>query len=134
MDSRKIVFKETGVVALGLVICIAAMFGVYALLRMLDQQVLLGGILGGVLALLNFFFMAVGTSLAADKAEAQDVKGGRALLQMSMLLRYMVLFVVLFACARSGLCDAVAMVLPLVFVRPILSFGEFFRKTGDKKR
>lgn len=134
MDSRKIVFKETGVIALGLVICIAAMFGIYALLGWLDREVLLGGILGGVLALLNFFFMAVGTSLAADKAEAQNVKGGKALLQMSMLLRYLVLFVVLFAGARSGYCDAVAMVLPLVFVRPILSFGEFFRKTGDKKQ
>ncbi len=134
MDSRKIVFKETGVIALGLVICITAMFGIYALLGWLDREVLLGGILGGVLALLNFFFMAVGTSLAADKAEAQDVKGGKALLQMSMLLRYLVLFVVLFAGARSGYCDAIAMVLPLVFVRPILSFGEFFRKTGDKKQ
>lgn len=134
MDSRKIVFKETGVIALGLVICVAAMFGIYALLGQLDREVLLGGILGGVLALLNFFFMAVGTSLAADKAEAQDVKGGKALLQMSMLLRYLVLFIVLFAGARSGYCDAIAMVLPLVFVRPILSFGEFFRKTGDKKQ
>ena len=134
MDSRKIVFKETGIVALGLVICIAAMFGIYGLLSWLSRKVLLGGILGGVLALLNFFFMAVGTSLAADKAEAQDVKGGKALLQMSMLLRYLVLFVVLFAGAQSGYCDAIAMVLPLVFVRPILSFGEFFRKTGDKKR
>jgi len=134
MDSRKIVFKETGIVALGLVVCIAAMFGIYALLSLFDWEVLLGGILGGVLALLNFFFMAVGTSLAADKAEAQDVKGGKALLQMSMLLRYFVLFVVLFAGARSGYCNAIAMVLPLVFVRPILSFGEFFRKTGDKKQ
>lgn len=134
MDSRKIVFRETGVVALGLLICIAAMFGIYALLGWLDREVLLGGLLGGVLALLNFFFMAVGTSLAADKAEAQDVKGGKALLQMSMLIRYAVLFVVLFAGAKSGLCDAIAMVLPLVFVRPILSFGEFFRKTGDKKQ
>ena len=39
--------------------------------------------------------MAVGTSLAADKAENQDVKGGKALLQMSMWIRYAVLAVVL---------------------------------------
>ena len=81
----------------------------------------------------NFFFMAVGTSLAADKAEQQDVKGGKTLLQISMLLRYGVLFAALFAFAKSGLCNAVSMVLPLIFVRPILSFGEFFRKKGDEK-
>ena len=131
MDSRKIVYRETGIVALGVAVCVAVMFGVYALLHMLDSTVLLGGVFGGILAIANFFFMAVGTSLAADKAEAQDVKGGKALLQMSMLVRYAVLFVLLFACAKSGLCAPIPLVLPLVFVRPVLSFGEFFRRKGD---
>ena len=131
MDSRKIVYRETGIVALGVAVCVAVMLGVYAMLHMLDSTVLLGGVLGGILAIANFFFMAVGTSLAADKAEAQDVKGGKALLQMSMLIRYAVLFVLLFACAKSGLCAPIPLVLPLVFVRPVLSFGEFFRRKGD---
>lgn len=134
MDSRKIVYKETGIVALGEVICVAVMLGVYGLLDLFDNTVLLGGILGGVLSILNFFFMAVGTSLAADKAESQDVKGGKALLQMSMMIRYAVLFALLFACAKSGLCAPIPLVLPLVFVRPILSFGEFFRKKGDNEQ
>ena len=133
MESRKIVFKETAIVSAGMVVCVAAMFGIYALLGYFSKKVLLGGILGGVLALLNFFFMAVGTSLAADKAEAQNVKGGKALLQVSLLVRYILLFLVLFAGAKSGLCDPIALVLPLVFVRPLLTFGEFFRKSGDKK-
>ena len=131
MDSRKIVYRETGIVVLGVAVCVAVMLGVYAMLHMLDSTVLLGGVLGGILAIANFFFMAVGTSLAADKAEAQDVKGGKALLQMSMLIRYAVLFVLLFACAKSGLCAPIPLVLPLVFVRPVLSFGEFFRRKGD---
>lgn len=131
MDSRKIVYRETGIVALGVAVCVAVMLGVYAMLHMLDSTVLLGGVFGGILAIANFFFMAVGTSLAADKAEAQDVKGGKALLQMSMLIRYAVLFVLLFACAKSGLCAPIPLVLPLVFVRPVLSFGEFFRRKGD---
>ena len=131
MDFRKIVYRETGIVALGVAVCVVVMLGVYALLHMLDSTVLLGGVFGGILAIANFFFMAVGTSLAADKAEAQDVKGGKALLQISMLVRYAVLFVLLFACAKSGLCAPIPLVLPLVFVRPVLSFGEFFRRKGD---
>lgn len=131
MDSRKVVFQETAVVAIGQVLCVAAMLGIFALLGQFDSTVLFGGILGGVLATLNFLFMAIGTSLAADKAENQDVKGGKALLQSSYLLRTVVLFVILFAAAKSGLCNAIALVLPLIFVRPILSVGEFFRKKGD---
>ena len=133
MDSRKIVLQETAIVFTGQVICVAAMFGVFALLGKFDQTVLWGGILGGVLAILNFFFMAIGASLAADKAEAQNVKGGKAMIQSSFMLRYLVLIVVLFAGAKSGLCNVVALVLPLVFTRPILSVGEFFRKSGESK-
>lgn len=131
MDSRKIVFQETGIVALGQVICIGVMIGVFALLGYYDTTVLLGGIFGFVLSVLNFFFMAVGTSLAADKAENQDVKGGKGVLQMSMALRYVVLLVLLVALAKSGLCNAIALALPLIFVRPILTISEFFRKAGE---
>ena len=131
MDSKKIVFHETGIVALGVAICTGLMIAVFALLGYYDTSVLLGGIVGAVLAIGNFFFMAVGTSLAADKAEQQDVKGGKALVQQSYLLRLVVLFVILFACAKSGLFNLFALVLPLVFVRPALTVAEFFRKKGN---
>lgn len=132
MESRKIVFTETRAVAIGEILCIGAMFGIYALLGLFDKAVLLGGILGGVLAVGNFLFMAIGASLAADKAQQQDVKGGKSLLQMSQLVRYLVLALCLFAGAKSGLCDLIALALPLVFVRPILTFGAFFRKSGEE--
>ena len=133
MDSRKIVFQETAVVTVGEVVGVAAMLAVFALLGSFDRSVLLGGIVGGIMAILNFFFMAVGASLAADKAEAQDVKGGKRLLQTSMLLRYAVLFIVLFACAKSGLFNAIALVIPLIFVRITISVAEFFRKKEEPK-
>ena len=43
------------------------------------------------------------------------------------------LAVVLFAAAKSGYCNVFALVIPLVFVRPVLTIGEFFRKSGDQK-
>lgn len=131
MDSRKIVYKETLMILIGEVICIAAMFGIFALLKKFDTSVLLGGLIGGAVAIGNFFAMAIGTSLAADKAEAQDVKGGKALLQISFFARYAIMFIVLFAGAKSGYCNLVALLLPLVFIRPVLTFGEFFRKKED---
>lgn len=133
IESRKIVFRETAVVLLGVVACTAVMFVIYFLLNFFSKKVLLSGIVGSILAIANFFFMAVGTALAADKAEQQNVKGGQGIIQMSMLVRYVLLFVILFACGKSGYFDLISLVLPLVFVRPVLTFAEFFRKSGDKK-
>ena len=134
MESRKIVWKETAVVLIGQVICVALMLGIYALLHKFALKVLLGGIVGGLLATANFFFMAVGASLAADKAERDDVKGGQATIKSSYMIRLGVLAVLLFACAKSGYFDVFALVLPLLFVRPILSVGEFFRKAGEPEK
>ena len=131
MDSRKYVLQQTGIIALGELVGVVAMLGVFFLLGRFDTTVLLGGIVGGVAATLNFLFMAIGAMAAADKAEAQNVNGGKATIKTSYILRTVVLFVVLFAFAKSGLCDVFAMVLPLVFVRPILTVAEFFRKKGD---
>lgn len=133
MESRKFVYRETALVAIGQVICVGVMIGIFALLGHFDMSVLWGGLAGFVLAVLNFFFMAVGATLAADKAEEQNVKGGKATIQISYILRMVLLFVILFALVKSGLCNVIAAVLPLAFTRPIISIGEFFRKSGDKK-
>lgn len=133
MSIRNPVYRETAALAVGEALCVGLMLGIYALAGHLDRSAVLGGILGGVLAVCNFFFMAVGASLAADRAEQQNVKGGAALIRMSFLLRYLVLFLVLVVAAKSKRVHVLALVLPLVFVRPVLTLGEFFRKSGEKK-
>ena len=133
MDSRKYVLKETLRVAIGETVCVAAMIGVFALLGYFSREVVLGGIIGGLVAVGNFFFMAVGVTLAADRAESQDVRGGKAMVSSSYTIRLIVMAVVLFAAAKSGYCNVFALVIPLVFVRPVLTIGEFFRKSGDQK-
>lgn len=132
MDSRKFVIIETAIIFAGELICSAAMVGIFALLDSFDRTVLLGAVVGALAATLNFLFMAIVASLAADKAQQQqNVKGGQAMIQSSYFLRMIVLFVVFFAFAKSGLCNVIAMVVPLVFVRPILTIVEFFRKSGE---
>ena len=130
MESRKIVYRETGVVAVGVAVCTAVMMRVFALAGFFDLSVLWGGLAGAALSIGNFFFMALGTSLAADKAENQDVNGGTLLVRNSYMLRLIVLFVVLVVCAKTGVFNLIALVLPLVFVRPTLAAAEFFRKKG----
>ena len=127
MESRKIVYRETGIVAIGVTVCTAVMMLVYALLGRFELSVLWGGLTGAVLSIGNFFLMALGTSLAADRAENQDVKGGSLLVRNSYMLRLLGLFVVLILCAKTEVFNLIAPVLPLVFVRPTLTVVEFFR-------
>ena len=132
MQERKFILKETAIVALGVGICVAVMIGIFALLGHFDWKVLTGGIIGGLLSVANFLFMAIGASLAADKAQEQNVKGGQALIRNSYMLRLAVLFVILFACAKGGIANPIALVLPLIFVRPVLMVAEFFRKKEER--
>lgn len=133
MDMRKYVLRQTGIVALGELLGVGAMIGIFALLGSFDTKVLLGGIVGGAVAVGNFLAMAIGVSIAADKAENQDVKGGQAVIKGSYALRMAVMALVLFAFAKSGLCNVIALVVPLIFVRFTLTLSEFFKgKTGEK--
>lgn len=129
-QSRKLVLKETSIIALGQVICLAVMYGAYALLGKLGLSVLLGGLVGALLATGNFFSMAVVTSLAADRAETQDVEGGKRMIKGAYPVRILALAGLLVICAKSGYFDVLALVLPLLFVRPIITIAEFFRKKG----
>ena len=131
MDSRKYVIKESLVILAGQAVCVAVMIGIFALLGYYDRAVLLGGIFGGLLATANFFFMAVAATIAADKAVAQNVKGGEATVRISYIARMAVIAIVLFALVKSGLCNVFTAVLPLAFNRPIITLQEFFRK-GDR--
>ena len=132
MDSRKIVFQETSVIAIGEVICVPLMVLAFFLCGAFDRTVVFGGIAGALIATANFFFMAMSTSLAADKALAEDVKGGQATMQFSYIFRLIFMFGALAVCAKSGMMNLLALVIPVLLVRPIIMFAEFFRKKGGK--
>jgi hypothetical protein len=107
------------------------MFGVYALIGRFSIAVLLGGLVGGLVSVANFFAIAIVATLAADRAENQDVLDGKKLISNSYPLRMLAMAGILFACAKSGFFDLIALVLPLVFVRPTITVAEFFRKKGE---
>lgn len=132
MDEKKLLGREFAVLTAGLLLGAGIMLGVFALLKKLDATVLWGTLAGIGLALLNFFLMAVSVWRAADKAEEGDVAGGKRLMRLSMFGRYALLLGALIVGAKSGVMNPIAMLVPLVLVRPILSIGEFFRKKGEK--
>lgn len=128
MEGRKIVLQQTAIAAIGEGIGIGIMLGFFALLGHFDLSVVLGGIIGGVLALANFFVMAMFASLAADRAQAGDVVGGEKLAKGTYPVRLLALGVLLFLFAKSGYFNVIALAVPLLFIQPTLFIAEFFRK------
>lgn len=130
MDSRKIVMKQTAVIAVGEIILSAIMVGIFAALGKFSMAVLWGAVGGSLVMIANHFFMAVTVSLAADKAEAGDVEQAKKMIQLSSTVRLLCMGGLLFLGVKLG-ANVLALVLPLAFVRPVLMLAEFFRKKGD---
>lgn len=130
MDTRKLVFKETATIAVGELICSALMLGVFAALGKFSVNALLSALAGCAFMILNYFFMAVTVSLAADRAENDQVEQAKKMMQLSSLVRLVCMGLALFVCIRLG-ANVIALVLPLAFVRPILLLAEFLGKKGD---
>ncbi len=128
MESRKIIFHETAAVGAGTLAATGLMVAIFGLLGQLDASVWLGALVGLLVAVGNFFIMAVTASLAANKAEKQDVAGGKSLLQGSYFLRLLVIFAILFLCVKTDIFHIIALVLPLLFVRPVVTIVELLRK------
>jgi hypothetical protein len=130
-QTKKELWRQLGIVGLCHILGVAAMIGIFALLGHFDYTVALGGLVGGLVSFLNFFFMVIGLNAAADRAQNQDANGGKGLVKGSYFIRIAVMFLVLFACAKSGHCNVIALVVPLLFVRPALMVAEFFGKKGE---
>ena len=133
MNSRTFILRETLFLLLGEIVCSAVIVGIYALIGAFHFNVVVGVLVGSLLSTANFFMLGVSADTAASKAQEQDVKGGQKVMRLSYQLRLIVLFVILFAFAKSGLGNPLAMVLPLALFRPILMVIEFFRKPGEKE-
>ena len=133
MDNRKYIFSQILVVLAGQLLVSALIVGIFTVLGYFDLSVVLGAAAGAVIATANHLVLVLGVMAAASKAEKQDVKGGQMLVQMSYMGRLCGLFLVLVLCAKSGVFNLIALVIPLIFTRPILTIAELFNKKGGHK-
>ena len=133
MDNRKYVFSQVVTIFIGELLLSALMVGVFALLGYFDKSVLFGAAAGSVIATINHLVLVLGVLAASSKAEQQDVKGGQALVQMSYFGRTIGLFLILVLCAKTGIFNLIALVIPLVFTRPILTITDHFNKKGGNE-
>ena len=131
MDDIRQVKQDILIVALGEAALAVLMLGVYFLIRKMSLLVRIVALIGVLLAVGNYVFLAAGVLSAAKKAEAGDELGAKRVITISRLVRYLLLFGILLAVVlskRFELPEMIAMLIPLVLFRPILSLGELFRK------
>lgn len=132
MDNRKQVLRQTGKIAVGVALCTGIMLVIYYAIGMFSTKILYGAVAGFFLGVGNFLAMAIVASRAADKAEAQDINAGRVLMQGSYFARLVLLFIVMVVLTKAQLCEPLAMVIPLVFVRPVITVSELLIKKKSK--
>lgn len=133
MNNRKYIFSQTAIILIGELVLSALMTGVFAALGYFDLSVVLGALAGSLIATTNHLVLMLGVLAAASKAEKQDVKGGQMLVQMSYMGRLLGLFLILVLCAKSEIFNLLALVIPLVFTRPVLTIAEYFNKKGGNE-
>ena len=130
MESRKIVLRETLAAAIGVFLCCCIMVGIFAALDLFSIGVVFGAGIGFLIVIGNYFFMAITVSQATDRAQNGDVTGAQKQIQLSSVIRLLVMGGLLFLAVKLG-ANVIASVLPLVFLRPVLMVWNFFRKKGD---
>ncbi len=128
MDNRKFIFSQALTLLLGELLLSAVMVAVFALLGYYSTGVLLGATVGALIATLNHTILVIGVVLASQKAENQDVKGGQAAIQLSYMGRLLGLFLILVLCAKSEIFNLPALVIPLLFSRPILTVTDYINQ------
>ena len=132
MQKHREILRQVCRLMVALAVCVAIMLGVYALLGAFTPSVVVGAILGFVLAVGNFVSLSITVSNAMDRA-ARDKDPQRAQLsiQASGVIRLLVLAAIYILLFRAKVCDPVAALLPLLMAQAVLKLVEFFRKDDE---
>lgn len=129
MQKHQDILQQVGRMALATAGCSAIMLAIYAVVGRFTTAVLLGGLLGTVIAVGNFLALSITVSNALDRAAAGDnsVKACMSI-QSSSVVRTAILAVIYVLLFHAKVCDPLAALLPLLFAQAAIKLIEFFRK------
>lgn len=119
-----VVIKETKYIAYFVVILSVAMEAVFLMLKSWDYRVLLGNVLSGAAAVLNFLFMGI----TVQNAVSKDEKGAKSAIQASQSIRTLFLFAVAAVGVIAPIFNTWASLIPLLFPRIAVAFRPLFDK------
>lgn len=144
METRNAVLKETKYIALGCVIGTCVMLGIFAAIGAFSIKVLLGGIYGCALAVLNFLMLGYTVRKLADQAlenrigeeeevDPEVVKLAKLKMQRSYMTRMIAGIGLLILAIAVLKLDWIACLVPLIFPRIAIFVRQFGMKAGNIK-
>lgn len=130
MDSRITIFNNTAALLLGELIGSTLVVAGFAAFQAFSWVVVVSTVVGSLVITANYFAMSIILHMAADRAEAGKLKEAQQAVKLSSTVRLAAMGAVLLISIKLG-ANVVALLAPLLFMRPVLMFLEFFRKKGD---
>lgn len=130
MKLQPAVKKETLRIAAGTAIGVAVMLLVFTLLGRMSGPVALSGILGGLVAVVNFLFLGITVQRVA--AQQEDARG-RKIMQLSYNVRMLLMLVWIILAVALPVFNWVAAALPLLFPRltiAVMQMTGYYKKEG----
>ena len=116
MQKHRDVLQQASRLAVAVALCIAAMLAVYALTGHFTNAVLLGALIGFVMAMGNFLSLSITVSNAMNRAaNGGSPQKAQLEIQTSSVVRPVIL------------CDPLAAILPLLFAQFCIKLIDFFR-------
>ena len=108
--------KETLFAALGMCILVTLMLAVFLVIGKFNFAVLLGGLIGGAVAFINFFAMCLTLQKAVSMPEENHMK----LVRASQSIRLMLIALVVILCLSVAKLNVFATMIPLIFPRILM--------------
>ena len=120
--------KETLYIGVAVLILSALMEAAFLIIGKWDYTVLLGNLLSGCAAVLNFFLMGISVQNVVGREEKEIVSRVR----LSQVLRYLMLFAVAILGLLLPCFNLFSVLIPLFFPRIAASFRPLFLRQKDK--
>ncbi len=124
----KTVVKEGCFIALGVLLLSIIMEAVFIIIRRWDYTVLLGNLLGGLVAVLNFFLLGITVQNAIGKTE-EEIKNR---VRFSHIMRMLLLAIGLIIGFVLPCFNSIAVILPYLFPRIAIALHPLFFKGEGK--
>ena len=149
MNSNKSKYRDVLYLAFGELLAAAAVVAVYLIINSYSYKVLLGAVLGAVVAVFNFLFLSISVNKAVDKfmklrgdkemdeeeAEkfaAEHVGEIQNAQKLSYIIRTFTMLGALVLAFLSNQFDVIATAVPLLLFQPILIVSQnIARKRGE---
>ena len=124
-----VVIRESIYIAVWVILLSCLMEAVFLIIGQWDYRVLLGNLLSGSVAILNFYLMGI----SVEKAIVKEEKDAASFMRFSQTMRMLMTFAVLAVGLLLPYFHIVSLILPLFFPRIAIMFRPMFPKLDQEE-